>query len=40
MADDNPRAHAFYKRNGLNRDGAQQVQPFLGEELLEVRLVR
>ncbi|WP_437582655.1 N-acetyltransferase family protein [Paramicrobacterium sp. CJ85] len=40
VADDNPRAHGFYKRNGFTRDGAQQVQPFLGEEILEVRLVR
>lgn len=40
VADDNPRAHGFYTRNGFTRDGAQQVQQFLGEDILEVRLVR
>lgn len=40
VAKDNPRAHAFYRRNGLVPDGAEQLQPFLGEEILEVRLVR
>lgn len=40
VADDNPRAHRFYARNGFALDGATQVQPFLGEELTEVRFVR
>jgi len=40
VADDNPRAHRFYARNGFSLDGATQVQPFLGEELTEVRFVR
>lgn len=40
VADDNPRAHRFYVRNGFVQDGATQVQPFLGEELTEVRFVR
>lgn len=40
VADDNPRAHRFYTRNGFALDGATQVQPFLGEELTEVRFVR
>lgn len=40
VADDNPRAHRFYTRNGFTLDGATQVQPFLGEELTEVRFVR
>ncbi|WP_150955343.1 GNAT family N-acetyltransferase [Microbacterium testaceum] len=40
VADDNPRAHRFYTRNGFSLDGASQVQPFLGEELTEVRFVR
>lgn len=40
VAEDNPRAHAFYKRNGMVPDGATQMQPFLGEEIKEVRLVR
>ncbi|MDQ1135531.1 GNAT superfamily N-acetyltransferase [Microbacterium sp. SORGH_AS 1204] len=40
VADDNPRAHRFYTRNGFTLDGASQVQPFLGEELTEVRFVR
>jgi GNAT superfamily N-acetyltransferase len=40
VAEDNPRAHGFYKRNGFVPDGATQLQPFLGEEIKEVRLVR
>ncbi len=40
VAKDNPRAHSFYKRNGYELDGAEQLEPFLGEELLEVRFVR
>lgn len=40
VADDNPRAHRFYVRNGFSVDGASQTQPFLGEELTEVRFVR
>ncbi len=40
VAADNPRAHGFYKRNGFVPDGATQLQPFLGEEINEVRLVR
>lgn len=40
VAKDNPRAHAFYKRNGMVLDGAEQTKPFLGEEIIEVRFVR
>jgi GNAT superfamily N-acetyltransferase len=40
VADDNPRAHRFYTRNGFALDGATQEQPFLGETLTEVRFVR
>lgn len=40
VAKDNPRAHAFYKRNGLVADGAEHIETLLGEDLLEVRLVR
>ncbi|WP_166875674.1 GNAT family N-acetyltransferase [Salinibacterium sp. ZJ450] len=40
VAKDNPRAHSFYKRNGFTPDGAEHVEEFLGEKLLEVRLVR
>ncbi len=40
VAEDNPRAHRFYARNGMERDGASQHEPFLGEEILEVRFVR
>lgn len=40
VAEDNPRAHRFYARNGFVADGAEQDQPFLGEEIHEVRLVR
>lgn len=40
VAEDNPRAHGFYRRNGFHLDGASQREPFLGEEILEVRFVR
>lgn len=40
VADDNPRAHRFYTRNGFALDGASHTEPFLGEELTEVRFVR
>ncbi|QAY73114.1 GNAT family N-acetyltransferase [Agromyces protaetiae] len=40
VANDNPRAHRFYERNGFALDGAEQIQPFLGEELHEVRFTR
>jgi GNAT superfamily N-acetyltransferase len=40
VASDNPRAHRFYTRNGFALDGAEQVVPFLGEEIHEVRFVR
>ena len=40
VADDNPRAHRFYTRNGFTLDGASHTEPFLGETLTEVRFVR
>ncbi len=40
VADDNPRAHRFYQRNGFTLDGATHTEPFLGETLTEVRFVR
>lgn len=39
MAQDNPRARAFYARNGFTPDGAYKVEPSW-EDLTEVRLVR
>lgn len=40
VAEDNPRAHRFYVRNGFELDGAKHTEPFLGESLTEVRFVR
>lgn len=40
VAEDNPRAHRFYTRNGFTLDGASHTEPFLGETLTEVRFVR
>lgn len=40
VAEDNPRAHRFYQRNGFAADDASHTEPFLGEMLTEVRLVR
>lgn len=40
VAADNPRAHAFYARNGYTADGSEKTEEVLGELLHEVRLVR
>ncbi|MEN2738881.1 GNAT family N-acetyltransferase [Microbacterium sp. X-17] len=40
VAEDNPRAHHFYERNGFALDGASHEELFLGEPLTEVRFVR
>lgn len=40
VAEDNPRAHRFYTRNGLHLDGARKDEPFLGEHVTEVRFTR
>jgi ribosomal protein S18 acetylase RimI-like enzyme len=40
VADDNPRARAFYTRNGFRPDGATKVGPLAGTDILETRLVR
>ncbi|MBC7442236.1 MAG: GNAT family N-acetyltransferase [Ramlibacter sp.] len=40
VAEVNPRAHSFYKRNGYAHDTHEQDQEVLGEQLHEVRLVR
>lgn len=38
-AEDNPRAQAFYRRNGFVADGARKTEP-AWEDLAEVRMVR
>ena len=40
VGSDNERAHRFYERNGFHLDGAEHTEPFLGEEIHEVRFVR
>ncbi|GAA2002053.1 GNAT family N-acetyltransferase [Microbacterium ulmi] len=40
VLDDNPRARAFYTRNGFALDGAVQDDDTWGEPIREVRLVR
>lgn len=40
VLDDNPRAHAFYARNGFRPDGAAKDDTSWGESISEVRLVR
>ena len=40
IATDNPRAEAFYRRNGFEFDGVTKVAPFFGEMLRESRMVR
>ncbi len=39
VADENPKAHPFYKRNGFLPDGASKADPD-SPEVIEVRLVR
>jgi GNAT superfamily N-acetyltransferase len=39
-ADDNPRAEAFYRRNGFTRDGGVERQMYQGAEMVTVRMVR
>jgi L-amino acid N-acyltransferase YncA len=40
VADDNPRAQAFYARNGFRRDGAMKTERLGDNELLAARMVR
>ena len=40
VAADNPRAHAFYRRNGFAVDGAVEVYELLGSPIPVVRMVR
>ena len=40
VAELNPRARAFYRRNGFAADGTRKVGSFLGEDLAEIRMVR
>jgi GNAT superfamily N-acetyltransferase len=40
VAEDNPRARAFYVRNGFVPDGTTKVGPVAGTPVLEVRMVR
>lgn len=39
VAEDNPRAHSFYRRNGFRPDGARKIEPAF-EDMAEVRMVR
>jgi len=40
MADDNPRAEAFYRRNGFTRDGGAKQEPIGPVQLDVVRMTR
>ena len=40
VASDDPRAQAFYRRNGFERDGERMVDVIEGESLTQVRMVR
>ncbi|WP_433675014.1 N-acetyltransferase family protein [Microbacterium gorillae] len=40
VLDDNPRAQAFYRRNGFAFDGAEKVDEYNGVKLRELRMVR
>ncbi|MDQ2745136.1 MAG: GNAT family N-acetyltransferase [Chloroflexota bacterium] len=40
MAADNPRAHAFYRRNGFRHDGATATKDLAGSRVEVIRLSR
>lgn len=40
MLDDNPRAEAFYRRNGFERDGVRRGQRMAGHVIPVIRMVR
>ncbi len=40
VLDDNPRAQAFYRRNGFAFDGAEKVEERAGASLRELRMIR
>jgi GNAT superfamily N-acetyltransferase len=40
MLDDNPRAEAFYRRNGFERDGIERDQRMAGSLIHVIRMVR
>jgi ribosomal protein S18 acetylase RimI-like enzyme len=40
VAEDNPRAQAFYRRNGFAANGERKVAPFILDEVAEIRMVR
>jgi ribosomal protein S18 acetylase RimI-like enzyme len=40
VAEDNPRAQAFYRRNGFELNGTRKIAPFVLDEIAEVRMVR
>lgn len=40
MAADNPRAHAFYQRNGFRHDGVTKTEALAGEPVGVIRLSR
>jgi hypothetical protein len=40
IANDNPRARAFYERNRFEPDGVTKLGPLAGTQVLEARLVR
>jgi RimJ/RimL family protein N-acetyltransferase len=40
VAENNPRAQAFYRRNGFIADGQHKVAPFVLDEVAEIRMTR
>ena len=40
VAEDNPRAQAFYRRNGFVPDGTRKVDTFILDEVAEIRMLR
>ncbi len=40
VAEQNPRAQAFYRRNGFTPDGAAKTEPFVRDTVAELRMTR
>ncbi|MCU1550223.1 MAG: N-acetyltransferase [Glaciihabitans sp.] len=40
VAEENPRAQAFYRRNGFEPNGVRKLAPFVLDEIAELRMVR
>ena len=40
VAEENPRAQSFYRRNGFEPDGATKIEPFVRDTVAAIRMTR